>query len=183
MNVILSAAKNVLQSAILREIPRHAQNDVHAVNAYANIAHCRKGPPMRRILLVEDDRVSQEVIKDLFEDRDIPIDLVCVETGEEALLRVPRLNPLIVLMDIRLPGIDGLTTTRAIKSDAATKHIPVWAITALNRRSDIDAAIEAGCSAYFVKPINRSQLADQICILAESLPPETKPSVQEGVPV
>jgi two-component system, cell cycle response regulator DivK len=138
---------------------------------------------MRHILLVEDDRTSQEVIMDLFEDRDIPFEVVCVETGEEALLRLQSLNPLIVLMDIRLPGIDGLTATRAIKSDAATKHVPVWAITALNRRSDIDAAIEAGCSAYFVKPINRKQLADQICILAENLPPEVEPADKKGVPV
>jgi CheY-like chemotaxis protein len=138
---------------------------------------------MRHILLVEDDRLSQEVIKDLFEDHDIPIELVCVESGEEALARLDSLNPLIVLMDIRLPGIDGLAATRAIKAAPETKHVPVWAITALNKRGDIDAAIEAGCSAYFVKPINRRQLADQICILAENLPPEPRPSEKEGVPV
>jgi CheY-like chemotaxis protein len=138
---------------------------------------------MRRILLVEDDRLSQQVISDLFQAEKIPIELVCVDTGEEALKRVAALDPLIVLMDIRLPGIDGLQATRAIKSDSATKHVPVWAITALNKRSDIDAAIEAGCSAYFVKPINRKHLAGQICMLAECLPPEAKPSEMEGVPV
>ena len=85
-------------------------------------------------------------------------------------------------MDIRLPGIDGFAATRAIKSDAATKHVPVWAITALDKRNDIEAAIEAGCSAYFVKPINRKQLADQIGIFAENLPPEPKPSDKQSVP-
>jgi CheY-like chemotaxis protein len=137
---------------------------------------------MRRILLVEDDRLSQQVIADLFQTENIPIELVCVDSGEEALERVAAINPLIVLMDIRLPGINGCETTKAIKSDSATKHVPVWAITALNKRSDIDAAIEAGCSAYFVKPINQKHLANQICMLAECLPPESKPSEKEGMP-
>lgn len=130
---------------------------------------------MRQILLVEDDPLSQQVISDLFEAENIPIKLICVGTAEEALGRLTALDPLIVLMDIRLPGMDGLAATRVIKSDVATKHVPVWAITALDKRSDIDAAIDAGCSAYFVKPISRKQLASQICMLADSLPPEPTP--------
>lgn len=138
---------------------------------------------MRQILLVEDDALSQRVIEDLFEDEEIPIELVCVESGEEALERVAAMDPLIVLMDIGLPGINGFEATRMIKSDPITKHIPVWAITALDKRSDIDAAIEAGCSAYFVKPVNRRRLADQICMLAESLLAEPKCSDKVGMPV
>lgn len=138
---------------------------------------------MKSILLVEDDWLSQMVVENVFEVFDIPVKLVCVESAEEALAQIAALDPLLVLMDIRLPGIDGFAATKAIKQDPATKHIPVWAMTALNGQDDIDAAVEAGCSGYFVKPVDARLLASKIESLVDSLPIGGFPLDKGAIPV
>jgi CheY-like chemotaxis protein len=117
---------------------------------------------MRHVLLVEDDPLSQAVIADLFRYDNLPGELVCVGSAEEALQILPSLDPLVVLMDLTLPGMNGLAATRIIKSDPATKDIRVWAITARNTRFDIDEALAAGCDGYFTKPVTTKQLVAQL---------------------
>ncbi|MBN2577440.1 MAG: response regulator [Pirellulales bacterium] len=134
---------------------------------------------MRHVLLVEDDPLSRTVVEDMFHYQDVPGELVCVESGEEALAAIPVFNPLLILMDIRLPGISGIEATKAIKSNPSTKHIRVWAITALGTRADIEAALAAGCDAYFVKPINATKLACQLQGFFKYLPPELTTSERE----
>ena len=121
---------------------------------------------MPTILLVEDDPLNQTVVKDLFRYDNLPGELVCVGSAEEALRILPSLEPLleplVVLMDLMLPGMSGIEATKIIKSDPATKHIRVWAITARNAPSDIDEALAAGCDGYFTKPVNSRHLAEQL---------------------
>jgi two-component system, cell cycle response regulator DivK len=127
---------------------------------------------MKHILLVEDDPLSRAVVEDMFKYNDVPGELVCFESGEEALAAIPALDPLVILMDIRLPDISGVDATRAIKANPSTKHIRVWAITALGAKVDIEAALAAGCDGYFVKPIDTAKLAFQLRGFFEYLPPE-----------
>jgi len=117
---------------------------------------------MRYVLLVEDDPLSRTVVKDLFRYDNLPGELVCVDSAEEALQILPSLDPLMVLMDLTLPGMSGIEATRIIKSDPATKDIRVWAITARNSRFDIDEALAAGCDGYFTKPVTTKQLVEQL---------------------
>ena len=117
---------------------------------------------MPTILLVEDDPLNQDVVKDLFRYDNLPGELVCVESAEEALSILPSIKPLVVLMDVMLPGMSGIEATKVIKSDPATRHIRVWAITARDAPSDIDEALAAGCDGYFTKPVNSKQLAEQL---------------------
>jgi CheY-like chemotaxis protein len=117
---------------------------------------------MKQVLLVEDDPLSRSVVEDMFKYKNMPGELVCVESGEEALAVIPEIDPLLVLMDIRLPGISGVEATKAIKANPSTKRIRVWAITALDARADIEAALAAGCDGYFVKPIKTTKLAHQL---------------------
>ena len=117
---------------------------------------------MPTILLVEDDPLSQDVVKDLFRYDNLPGELVCVESAEEALRILPSLEPLVVLMDVMLPGMSGIEATKVIKGDPATRHIRVWAITARNAPADIDEALAAGCDGYFTKPVNPKHLAEQL---------------------
>jgi two-component system cell cycle response regulator DivK len=121
---------------------------------------------MPTILLVEDDPLSQTVVKDLFRYDNLPGELVCVGSAEEALRILPsleqRFEPLVVLMDLMLPGMSGIEATKVIKGDPATRHIRVWAITARNAPSDIDEALAAGCDGYFTKPVNSKHLAEQL---------------------
>jgi CheY-like chemotaxis protein len=85
-----------------------------------------------------------------------------VETGEEALNRAIELQPVLILMDLRLPGIDGLETTQILKRDWRTKDIPIWAITAYAMNGDEERARAAGCCEYITKPVRAMDLANRL---------------------
>lgn len=72
--------------------------------------------------------------------------------GAQAVEMARRLGPDVILMDLSLPGIDGWEATRRLKADAATQHIPVVALTGHALSSAMDAAREAGCVRFVVKP-------------------------------
>ena len=122
---------------------------------------------MSHVLLIEDNPLNAELIADMFNYDDVPGQLVRVGSGEEALRIASRLDLMLVLVDIHLPGIDGIEVTRRLKSDPATQNVPVWAITAFGARGDMDRALAAGCTGFFVKPVSTRQLADQLRALAE----------------
>jgi CheY-like chemotaxis protein len=117
---------------------------------------------MYHVLLIEDNLLSQAVIEDLFRFDDLPGELVCTGSAEEALRILPTLEPLVVLMDLMLPGMSGIEATRIIKGDPKTRHLRVWAITARSAQADIAAALAAGCDGYFTKPIDPQHLAAQL---------------------
>ena len=117
---------------------------------------------MRHVLLIEDNPLNQALVEDIFRYGNLPGELVCVGSAEEALRILPSLDPLVVLMDVVLPGMSGIEATKVIKGDPATKAVQVWAITARNTRSDIDEALAAGCNGYFTKPVNPKHLAEQL---------------------
>jgi CheY-like chemotaxis protein len=106
--------------------------------------------------------LNRDLVKDIFRYGNLPAELVCVESAEEALRILPSLEPLVVLMDLMLPGMSGLEATKVIKADPATHRVRVWAITARDAPSDIDEALAAGCDGYFTKPVNPQQLAEQL---------------------
>lgn len=117
---------------------------------------------MTHILLVEDNDLNQAVIEDIFEFDEIPAELTCLGSGEEALEQVESIAPSLILMDVTLPGISGLETTRKLKENPATRDIVVWAITAHAMKGDGQKAAEAGCDQYVTKPVNIKDLADRI---------------------
>ena len=117
---------------------------------------------MSHVLLVEDDVLNRTVIEDIIEFDHIAAELTCVETGEEALDCARELRPALILMDVGLPGIDGLETTRRLKQTPELKDTPVWAISAHVMKGDAEQALAAGCSAYISKPIDSKQLADRL---------------------
>ncbi len=82
--------------------------------------------------------------------------------GEEALRLIRAQRPDLILMDLQLPGMDGLTLTRMIGSDPATCGIPTVALTACAMAGDEDRAREAGCVGYITKPVSVSELPRQI---------------------
>ena len=123
---------------------------------------------MKYVLLVEDDLCNQAVIQDIFEF-DLPSsELVCVESGEDALEQVAQTEPCLVLMDIGLPGIDGLETTKRLKSNALTKDITVWALTAHAMKGDEAKALAAGCDQYITKPIETKNLSRRLSDFLEA---------------
>jgi len=117
---------------------------------------------MNTILLIEDNFSNFSLLEDIFLFDDIPARLVSVETGEEALNRAVELQPALILMDLRLPGIDGLETTQILKRHPLTKDIPVWAITAYAMNGDEERARAAGCCEYITKPVRALDLANRL---------------------
>ena len=106
----------------------------------------------KRILVVEDNALNLELVTDLLEAAGF---IVCrARTAEEALHAARELSPDLVLMDISLPGLDGLAATRALRADLATQHLSIIALTAHAMKGDEALALEAGCNGYLAKPID-----------------------------
>ncbi|MGZ8710898.1 MAG: response regulator [Thermoanaerobaculia bacterium] len=107
----------------------------------------------RNILVVEDNDMNMQLVEFLLEEGGY--DIVKATSGEEALLLAREgAAPDLILMDIHLPGMDGLSVVRAMKGDARTAAIPILALTAHAMRGDRDRVLEAGCDGYISKPID-----------------------------
>lgn len=106
----------------------------------------------RKILVVEDNDMNMQLVEFLLEEGGY--DIVKAASGEEALAVTREHEPDLILMDIHLPGMDGLSVVRAMKTDDRTRRIPILALTAHAMRGDKDRFLEAGCDGYISKPID-----------------------------
>jgi two-component system cell cycle response regulator DivK len=104
------------------------------------------------ILVVEDNDMSRKLVRDLLAVKGYAI--VEAETGEEGVRLAQEHHPSLVLMDIRLPGIDGIQALRRLRADVATQGIPVMAMTASVMTNDRQKVLDAGFDAFQSKPIN-----------------------------
>jgi CheY-like chemotaxis protein len=112
------------------------------------------------ILIVEDNPANQLLVSAVLEREGYVI--VLAGSALEARAVIDRRLPNLILMDVQLPGIDGLTFTRQLKSDPVTADIPVVALTALAMSGDRERTLEAGCVGYISKPINTRTFADEV---------------------
>jgi two-component system cell cycle response regulator DivK len=117
---------------------------------------------MNTILLVEDDLGNRTLIEDIFRFDNIGAELAVAESGEEAVMLAVQTKPILILMDIRLPGMNGLEAAISIRNDPKTKNMPIWAITAYARTEDKAKALAAGCDDHITKPFNRSELVRRL---------------------
>lgn len=93
-----------------------------------------------------------------------------------ALETLKTFKPQVILMDIQMPGMDGLTLTRRLKGDPATRDIAVIALTAYAMKGDDEKALASGCAGYITKPINTRRLPGQIAeILQGKVPAPVSP--------
>ena len=115
---------------------------------------------MARILLVEDNDMNRDLL--LRRLRRQRFDVLVAPDGFEGLALARREKPDLVLMDIGLPGMDGLETTRQLKADDRTRHIPVIALTAHAMTGDEQNARDAGCDDYDTKPVEFRRLLGKI---------------------
>jgi CheY-like chemotaxis protein len=116
--------------------------------------------PKETILIVEDNPLNMELVADILEANGYR---VCQAiSGKDAISQVEKELPDLVLMDIQLPGLDGLTVTGILKDNAKTAHIPVIALTAHAMRGDEEKARQAGCDGYISKPIDTRALPQTI---------------------
>jgi signal transduction histidine kinase len=112
------------------------------------------------ILVVEDNAVNRKLARNVLRSRGYRV--LEATTGEEALKMLRRQRPDLVLMDLQLPGMDGLEVTRQIKRDPAISDLPVVALTAHVQEADERRALDAGCVGYITKPIRLAQFPKQV---------------------
>jgi CheY-like chemotaxis protein len=105
---------------------------------------------MATILLVEDHPMNRKLVRDILL---FQFDVEEAVSAEAALNLLQSQRPDLILMDIQLPGMDGLTLTRQLKTDPQTTDIPIVALSAHAMSRDIELAREAGCVDYITKPI------------------------------
>ena len=115
---------------------------------------------MPKILIIEDTENNRVLLTRRLKPKGY--DIVTAEDAERGLAMVPIERPDLILMDVGLPGMDGWTATRQLKSDAETRGIPVVALTAHAMQGDREKATEAGCDDYETKPIDFAQLFEKI---------------------
>jgi CheY-like chemotaxis protein len=114
----------------------------------------------RRILVVDDNPTNLKLACNVLELSGYAVE--GAYDADEALRAIGRRNPELILMDIGLPGMDGLTLTRKLKAEAKTQHILVVALTAFAMKGDKERMLAAGCDGYISKPINTRTLAAQV---------------------
>jgi two-component system cell cycle response regulator DivK len=113
-----------------------------------------------RILYVEDNFENKLFVRRVIES--MGHEMIEAETGLDSLTLAAEENPDLILMDINIPGMDGLETTMKLKQNSELAHIPVIALTANAMKGDRERCLAAGCDGYMQKPVGVSDLRREI---------------------
>lgn len=114
----------------------------------------------KKILVIEDNELNLKLVRTLLELADFTV--LEADNAERGISLAREQNPDLILMDIQLPGQDGLSATKDILTDAQLKHIPVVAVTSFAMEGDKEKAINAGCAGYISKPINTRNFVNEV---------------------
>ena len=112
------------------------------------------------ILIVDDNASNTKLLAFLLTSKGYVVRTAA--NADEAVAVLQEFQPRLILMDLQLPGIDGLTLTRQIKADPRTRNIPIVAATAYAMKGDEEKARAAGCDGYITKPIDTRRLPQEI---------------------
>jgi two-component system, cell cycle response regulator DivK len=104
------------------------------------------------VLIVDDDPKSMKLSRDVLSV--FGYRTIAATNGEQAVQMAKEYRPDLILMDVQLPVLDGLSAVRLIRSDSATRDITIIAATAFAMRGDEERAMNAGCNGYLAKPID-----------------------------
>jgi CheY-like chemotaxis protein len=109
-----------------------------------------------RILIVDDNAQNLKLARVILSTAGYEV--ATAKDAEEAVETLPAFSPALILMDLQLPGMDGLELTRRLKSDPARAHILIVALTAYAMKGDEEKARAAGCDGYITKPVDTDAL-------------------------
>ncbi|MES2317451.1 MAG: response regulator [Pseudomonadota bacterium] len=118
---------------------------------------------MARILMIEDNAANMKLAMLLLQNAGHSVR--CARDAESGVAMARAELPELILMDIQLPGMDGLAATALLKHDPLTAAIPVIALTAMAMKSDRERSVQAGCDAYIAKPLRYRELYSTIAAL------------------
>ncbi len=120
-----------------------------------------------KILLVEDNPVNRRLAEFLLRSQGYQVR--AATNAQEAFETLKAERPDLILMDVQLPGMDGLEATKKLKEEPATRDIPVVAVTSYAIKGDREKALAAGCSGYITKPIDKDTFVQEVAtVLASS---------------
>jgi len=119
-----------------------------------------------KILIIEDNPMNMELATDLLEAAGYVV--IQAGTAEEGIELARAEFPDLILMDVGLPGMDGLEATGNLKQDPTTKDIPVIAMTAHAMKGDEKKALAAGCAGYITKPIDTREFPKAVARFIEA---------------
>jgi CheY-like chemotaxis protein len=114
----------------------------------------------KKILLVEDNEVNRRLARFLLRSRGYQVREAT--TAAAAFEMIEKERPDLIVMDIQLPGMDGLEITRKLKERPATADIPVIAVTSYAMKGDREKALAAGCAGYVTKPIDKETFIAEV---------------------
>lgn len=126
---------------------------------------------LKRILLVEDDPKDIELTIDALSEYNLANDILAVRDGAEALdylyrrgafAQEPAGNPAVILLDLKMPKVDGVQVLKQIKSDINLQVIPVVVLTSSNESRDLEACYQLGANAYVVKPVKFTDFVEAV---------------------
>ena len=113
-----------------------------------------------RILIVDDNATNLKLVAYLM--RSNGYEVTTAGDADAAVAEIAARTPRLILMDLQLPGVDGLELTRRLKADPATRDIVIVAVTAYAMKGDQDKALAAGCDDYVTKPIDTRALPQTV---------------------
>lgn len=122
--------------------------------------------PKATVLIVEDNALNLELATDLLTGLGYAVQQA--NSAEEGLRLARAQPPSLILMDLRLPGMDGYAALRDLRGDARTSSIPIVALTAQAMKGDEEAALQAGFDGYIPKPIDTRTLGQTVARLLSS---------------
>jgi len=123
---------------------------------------------MEKVLIVDDNRASRDLIRAIL--KPVRCDVIEASHGQQGLDLLREEHPDLVVLDIDMPGLDGLAVVRIIRQDAAFADLPVVAVTAFAMDGDRQKAMTAGFTAYVTKPVRAAVLRQQVKQLLEAVP-------------
>ncbi len=166
--VLVLTAKDLSREDLSRLESNHIQQLIQKgdvdkeelITAVASMLETGNVP--KRILVVEDNADNLSTVRAILQGR---YELLEAENGEEGLARALAEVPECILLDMSLPGLDGLAVLKALKNDPAVSRIPVIALTAQAMKGDRERFLEAGCDDYLAKPIDPAKLIETIRLI------------------
>ncbi|MBI5844970.1 MAG: response regulator [Deltaproteobacteria bacterium] len=116
---------------------------------------------LKSVLVVEDSEINRHLLHDLLE-KVFYCEVVTANDGQEAVDRVKEIKPDLVLMDVGLPVMDGVTATRILKNDRETWAIPVVALTGFSSDEDEERLLASGFDGFLPKPFDLAKLIEKM---------------------
>jgi len=124
----------------------------------------------RSLILVVEDNPTNQLLTTMVLNRD-GFETAVADSAEDALEFIKSRRPDLILMDVQLPGMDGLTFASSLRSIPEAAGVPVVALTSHAMRGDRERAIAAGCVGYLSKPIDTRTLSDELRALIKPSQP------------